>query len=456
MMLKNMKIRKKLILSFVLVAIISSISSIIGLFSIIGAKPQARQNIQSALQEGSPEILMIAIVIVSFIVSVFIAIKISNEFSKPIIEMTEAAQRMAEGDLSVQFPSKSKDEIGQLGEALSESNSSIKAYIADLSDNLGKMAQGNLRITRSVEFKGDFLELADSMHNIATSLNSTLSEIHQASDQVSSGSNQVSDGAQALAQGATEQASSIQELSATVIEISQHVKQNAEYATSASLNVNHVSSQLEASNQHMQDMLTAMSKISDSSNEIGKIIKTIEDIAFQTNILALNAAVEAARAGSAGKGFAVVADEVRNLASKSAEAAKNTTLLIENSIAQVENGIKIADVTANALLKVVDDTKTVSNTVNQIAQASNQQASSISQINLGIEQISSVVQTNSATAEQSAAASEELSGQAETMKTLVGKFKLTQQSNRTGSQPQRKPSSENLQSEQLHLAYSKY
>ena len=456
-MLKNMKIRKKLILAFLLVTIVSSISSLIGLINMLGTKPRASSQIaQSATQQGSPAIFMIAIVIASFIISFLIAMKISGDFSKPIIEMTKAAEKMAQGDLSVQFPAKSKDEIGQLGEALSESNSSIKAYIADLSDNLGKMAQGDLQITRSLEYKGDFIELADSMHNIIVSLNVTLSEIHQASEQVSSGSNQVSDGAQALAQGATEQASSIQELSATIIEVSQNVKQNAEYATSASLNVNHVSSQLEASNQHMQEMLTAMSKISDSSNEIGKIIKTIEDIAFQTNILALNAAVEAARAGAAGKGFAVVADEVRNLASKSAEAAKNTTSLIENSIAQVENGIKIADITASALLKVVDDTKTVSKTVNQIAQTSNQQASSINQINLGVEQISSVVQTNSATAEESAAASEELSSQAETMKVLVGKFKLKQQDNQIGSQPQRKLNSERMQPEQLQLAYSKY
>jgi len=249
----------------------------------------------------------------------------------------------------------------------------------------------------------------------------------QSSEQVSSGSEQVSNGAQALAQGATEQASSIEELSATITEIASNVKLNATSAADASIKVNHVSSELDVSNQNMQDMIAAMSKISDSSSQIGKIIKAIEDIAFQTNILALNAAVEAARAGAAGKGFAVVADEVRNLASKSAEAANNTTALIENSIKEVENGTKIADQTATALKKVVLEATAVSNTVTLISQASNEQANSINQITLGVDQISSVVQTNSATAEESAAASEELSGQAQILKSLVGKFKLKNQ-----------------------------
>ncbi len=456
-MLKNMKIRKKLILAFILVTIISSTSSLIGLVNMMGGKPTGTQAVQdAAMQQHSPEILMIAIVAASFVVSLVIAVKISSDISKPIIEMTKASQKMAQGDLSVQITARSKDEIGQLGAALSESNASVKAYIADISSNLGKIAQGDLCITRSLEYKGDFTELADSMHDIVISLNEALTEIHRAAEQVSSGSNEVSGSAQALAQGATEQASSVEELSATITEISENVKQNAEHATSASLHMNHVSSELEASNGHMQEMLAAMSKISSSSNEIGKIIKTIEDIAFQTNILALNAAVEAARAGAAGKGFAVVADEVRNLASKSADAAKNTTDLIQNSISEVENGTKIADTTAGALLKVVDDTKSVAGTVLQIAQTSNQQANSINQITLGIEQISSVVQTNSATSEESAAASEELSGQAETMKSLVGKFKLRGQMDENIIHLQRAMDSEQIPPESLSLAYAKY
>lgn len=434
-MLKNMKIRKKLILAFVLVTIISSMSSVIGLFNMMGSKPgsdsQIAQDVsqqqsfsESSQPQHTPEIYMISIVAASFIISFVIAVKISADISKPITEMTKAAQKMAQGDLSVQISAKSRDEIGQLGAALSVSNLSIQAYIADIRDKLYKMTQGDLCIDRTLEYKGDFAELADSIDHIVASLNETLAEIYQASEQVSNGSGQVSTSAQALAQGATEQASSVEELSATIMEISENVKQNAEYATNASMHVNHVRSELENSNKYMQEMLTAMTKINTSSNEIGKIIKTIEDIAFQTNILALNAAVEAARAGAAGKGFAVVADEVRNLASKSADAAKNTTSLIQNSILEVENGTKIADTTANALLKVVDDTRAVADTVDQIAQTSNQQANSISQITLGVEQISGVVQTNSATSEESAAASEELFSQAGAMKALVGKFKL--------------------------------
>lgn len=427
--IRDMKIRKKLILAFVLVTVLSSMSSVIGLVNMLQGPrmdtASAGQTVQSAAQQGnSPMISMISILAASFIASVVVAILIANSISKPIGEMTEAAQKIADGDLSVKINVSSEDEVGQLGAALAKSNATVKNYIADITGSLKKIAAGDLRIDSMQEFRGDYAALSASLQSIVFSLNETLTDIYQASEQVSSGSGQVSDSAQALARGATEQASSIEELSATITDISDNVKQNAEYASSASLNVNHVSSELEASNYHMQEMLTAMSKISTSSSEISKIIKTIEDIAFQTNILALNAAVEAARAGSAGKGFAVVAEEVRNLASKSADAAKSTTVLIQNSISEVENGKRIADTTAEALIKVVEDTKAVAQTVDRIAQTSNQQANSISQITLGVEQISGVVQTNSATSEQSAAASEELSGQAETMKELVGRFKL--------------------------------
>ena len=379
--------------------------------------------------QGTMALLGILIaILISFILSLTIARKISIGISTPIIEMADVAKKMAEGDLSVQTSVSSKDnEIGQLGAAFSETIVSLKNYINDITVSLAKMAQGDLRIAYSVDYKGDFIELQKAIHSIDFSLNDALSQINLASEQVLTGSQQVSNSAQTLAQGATEQASSIEELSATITEISSHVKENAEHATAASVNVNDARSGIEISNRNMSEMVAAMSQINDSSSKIGKIIKTIEDIAFQTNILALNAAVEAARAGAAGKGFAVVADEVRNLASTSAEAAKNTTALIENSMSQVEKGTIIADKTAKSLLQVVESVKAVSNTVDQISQASIQQSNAIGQVTLGINQISSVVQTNSATAEESAAASEELSGQAQMLKGLVKKFKLRDQ-----------------------------
>jgi len=398
-------------------------------------------------------IFILVILAISFIVSLVIALAISHGISKPVKEMAEAAQRMAKGDLSVQISVNSKDEIGQLGISFAESIASIKAYITDITRTLGEMGNGNLTVTSELEYIGDYTALKNSCDGILLSFNDTIGQIKQASEQVSGGSEQVSNGAQTLAQGATEQASSIEELSATIDEISAHVKGNAKHAAEASENVKNVRSEIEISNRHMNEMVAAMSQINDSSSQIGKIIKTIEDIAFQTNILALNAAVEAARAGSAGKGFAVVADEVRNLASKSAEAAKDTTSMIENSMKQVVNGTKIADETAKSLLRVVESTKAVSDTVEKISKASTQQADSISQVTLGVDQISGVVQKNSASAEESAAASEELSNQAQIMKELVGKFKFR---NQTSQKQETEIEKQQTESDEIYSHNSKY
>jgi len=415
--------------------------------SLISLKTKTGNEIAANLisQTATATIFIIVVLLVCLIISILIALRISHSISNPVKEMVIAAKSMAAGNLDAKINVTSRNEMGQLAAAFTETIETMRSYITDISKNLSKVAHGDLNIQNDVEFKGDFVELKDSIDNIVIFLNDTLTQINQAGEQVSNGSTQVSNGAQALAQGATEQASSIEELSALIMEISAQVKQNAEHAANASLHVDHVGTEIETSNKHMAEMVLAMSQINDSSSQIGKIIKVIEDIAFQTNILALNAAVEAARAGSAGKGFAVVADEVRNLASKSAEAAKDTTALIQNSMDQVKRGTKIADETAKSLLNVVDSAKIVTDTVVKISEASIRQSDAVGQITLGVDQISNVVQTNSATAEESAAASEELSAQAQMLRDLVDKFKLKAPA--SNAVPVQSASSEEPQSE---------
>lgn len=375
---------------------------------------------------NSLTIWMLAIAAIVLVIIIAVISVMLRKMINPIQGVLNAANNIAQGNLDINVDVKSGDEIGQLAKTFTNMSSNLKSIISDIHSLLGSMADGDFRIESQCEEKyvGEYNNILMAIRGINTNLSKTLTQINQASDQVSSGSDQVSGGAQALSQGATEQAASIEELSATIAEISNHIRNNAENAQSASNLSNETGKEVEVGNQHMQDMITAMGEISNTSNQIGKIIKTIDDIAFQTNILALNAAVEAARAGEAGKGFAVVADEVRNLAGKSAEAAKNTTALIESAISAVENGTKIADRTAKSLGIIVEKVTAVTKNINEIATASERQADAITQVTTGVDQISAVVQTNSATAQESAAASEELSGQAEMLKSLVGEFKL--------------------------------
>ena len=302
----------------------------------------------------------------------------------------------------------------------------IKGYITQISQTLSQMAAGNLTVEITSEYLGDFVELKHAINDIIIAFNATLTEINNAAMQVSAGTRQVSEGSQTISQGATEQASSIEELSATVAEIASQTKQNALNANNANELAGNARLDAVEGNKQMKALQRAMIEINESSESISKIIKVIDDIAFQTNILALNAAVEAARAGVHGKGFAVVAEEVRNLAAKSANAAKETTSLIEGSIKKVESGTKIADQTAKALENIVVGVDKAAMLVGDIAIASNEQATGIAQINNGIDQLSHVVQTNSATAEEAAAASEELSSQAELLNSMVGQFKLSE------------------------------
>ena len=371
-------------------------------------------------------ILMAAVIIAVILVGVFFSIVVVRLIKTPISEIESAAIRVAEGDLDVEISYTSKDELGVLADQVRRLIHKLQVIIDDENKFLAKMAAGDFTVDSvcEEEYTGGFQPLLVSFRGIGEKLNETMLQINQSSAQVASGSEQVSSGAQALSQGTAEQASSVEELAATINEISSKVKQNADNAQQANAKAGSISTEMNVSNEKMQLMIQAMEDISHCSNEISKIIKTIEDIAFQTNILALNAAVEAARAGTAGKGFAVVADEVRSLASKSAESSKNTSVLIENSLKAVENGTRIAGETAQSLYQAVNGVNEMTDIIGQISEASSAQAHSISQVTLGIDQISNVVQTNSATAQESAAASEELSSQSQMMKNLVNKFKL--------------------------------
>ena len=369
---------------------------------------------------------MAAVVIAIILVGVFFSFVIIRLIKIPISEIENAAIKMAEGDLDVKISYTSKDELGVLAAQVGRLIHKLQLIIEDENQFLAKMAEGDFTVDSTCEeaYTGGFYPLLVSFRGIADKLNDTMLQISQSSSQVAGGADQVSNGAQALAQGATEQASSVQELAATIDEISNKVSQNADSARQASKAASSVSVKMDVSKEKMQQMTHAMGDISSCSSEIGKIMKIIEDIAFQTNILALNAAVEAARAGNAGKGFAVVADEVRNLANKSKEASENISALIENSLKAVENGTQIADDTAQSLIQAVNDVNEMAGIIEQISAASSDQADSIAQLTVGIDQISNVVQTNSATAEESAAASEELSSQSQIMKSLVGRFQL--------------------------------
>ena len=373
---------------------------------------------------SNTEIISAVTIVVTLVASILLVLYILGKIVRPLGIITESSQHLSKGKLGFQIDIKSQNEIGVLADSLNTSVKNLKLYISDISRILNEMAGGNLSGESNIEYIGDFVEIQRAIGIISDQMSQTMEQIHAASSQVDAGANQVADGAQNLAQGATEQASEVDNLTQMIERITEQINENAKSASITARETDSVGGKISRCNSQMQEMTDAMNQISSFSDEIQHIIKTIEDIAFQTNILALNAAVEAARAGSAGKGFAVVADEVRNLAAKSADAAKNTTEPIEKMLQMVQNGSKLTTLTQDSLQSVVEGADTVSEQIKMISEASAAQATAIQHIKDSIDQISTVIQSNSATSEESAAASQQLAGQAQVLKGLIGKFQL--------------------------------
>ena len=446
--MKDMKMKTKTILGFATPVVLNIFNVILGNMAARGA--MRADNIERYLRNSN--IFTAVVAFISCVITVLLARAIIRAIDKNVGQFYEAAKIIAQGRVDVNIVKYHEDEFGALADEYTKVVENIK-YQSQVAE---EVSNGNLTITVNPKSSEDVL--GNSMKKLVEDNLHVLSNISEVGSQVTISASQVASASQALAQGSTEQASAIEEITASIDEIAEKTKQNADQANEASGLVGVAIGDVREGNEQMKSMMTAMQDINKSSESISKIIKTIDDIAFQTNILALNAAVEAARAGEAGKGFAVVAEEVRSLAAKSAAAAAETAELIEASIGKVNAGSKIADDTAkamDAIAKVVQQSEVI---INGIAESSNYQATAVAQIEQAISQVSQVVQTNSATSEECAAASEELSNQASRMREMLSIYNLGAGSSSSykGSSYQSSASNANEQVISLGDGFDKY
>ena len=385
--------------------------------------------IQEAKDMRSKESMLLGVVfVIVILLYVFAFLKLQRDITGRIGTVSKAIKRMRSGHLNIAFNKKyiGSDELGEMVDDFSALSGELKKIITDICAVLSEMSKGNFAVQSMDEnmYVADYASILQSYREINQNLKNVFGSINQVAADVESGSEQIANGSVALSQGATEQASTLEELSASIYALSTRISAQAQKAGNIESYFGEVSEKISDENQQMGEMLLAMEEIEDKSNQVERIIKAIDDIAFQTNILALNAAIEAARAGSYGKGFAVVADEVGNLAQKSADAAKDTTTLIEETVRAVEEGAKLAEHTAVSLQHVVKGSGQVNDLVNEIAKATEEQAKAVSDVREGINSISDVVQRNTATAEESGAASEELNREAKALEKQVAEFKI--------------------------------
>ena len=395
--------------------------------SLIGDKIST--NVQDDIQGttryiGIVMIIIIVIIIIGLILITKVVQAIIESISNPVEEIKSAALEMAKGNYDLEIEYTSEDEIGVLADCMREMILFTKDNISNITEVLNKFAEGNFDVDIEGDYIGEFIEIKESLEKIVDSINNTFYDIKIVTEQVKDGSEQVASTAQVISEGAINQAGIIQELMAAIGQINEKVKVSTEQANSTNVLTIELGNQIELNNEKMNEMVTAMNKIEESSRNIKSIINTIYSISEQTNLLALNAAIEAARAGESGKGFAVVADEIRKLAEESSVAVKNTEILIEDSISNVNNGKNIADEASEALNAVVGKAKEAVELIGTIAKLTEQGAMSISEVYEGIDQIAEVVESNTAISEESAAASEELSSQSESLQNMIDKFKL--------------------------------